>query len=48
MEALLNEIDERLSNRFVVLEGNTNDGVLYVKDRESGIHYSITVAECAE
>ena len=41
---LIYEIDERLSNRYVVLEGD--DDTLYVKDRETGKHFEIKVTWC--
>ena len=41
---LIYEIDERLSNRYVVLEGD--DDTLYVKDRETGEHFEIKVTWC--
>ncbi len=43
---IINEIDERLSNDYVVLEGD--EDTLYVKCRETGKHYAIHVAECIE
>lgn len=44
MEKLLTIIDEGLSNRYKVLEGDHE--TLYVLDRETDIHYSIHVTEC--
>lgn len=41
---LIYEIDERLSNRYVVLDGD--DDTLYVKDRETGKHFEIKVTWC--
>ena len=46
MEQLLREIDENLSNRYVVLDGDHDS--IYVKDRESDKHFVIHVAECDE
>ena len=44
VESLLEAIDAGLSNGYVVLEGDHE--TLYVKDRETGKHYSIRVEEC--
>ena len=41
---LIYEIDERLSNRYVVLDGD--EDTLYVKDRETGKHFEIKVTLC--
>lgn len=41
---LIYEIDNVLTNRYVVLEGD--DETLYVKDRETGRHFEIKVTWC--
>lgn len=41
---LIYEIDNLLTNRYVVLEGD--DETLYVKDRETGRHFEIKVTWC--
>ena len=41
---LINEIDNVLTNRYVVLEGDGE--TLYVKDRETGRHFEIKVTWC--
>jgi len=46
MEELLEAIDEGLSNRYKVLEGD--DETLYVKDRETEEHYAIHVSLCED
>lgn len=43
---LINEIDERLSNNYKVLEG-TRD-TLYVRERSTGKHLEIKVTELAD
>ncbi len=46
MEELLETIDNGLSNRYVVLEGDHE--TIYIKDRETEKHYAIHVSECAD
>ena len=46
MKDLLEAIDEGLSNRYVILEGD--DDTIYVKDRETEKHYAIHVSECVD
>ena len=41
---LIYEIDNVLTNRYVVLEGD--DETLYVKDRETGRYFEIKVTQC--
>lgn len=43
---LLNEIEMRLSNRYVVLDGD--DNCICVKERKSGKHYDIFIKEAEE
>ena len=43
---LIYEIDNVLTNRYVVLEGD--DETLYVKDRETGRHFEIKVTQMAK
>jgi len=46
MKDLLEAIDEGLSNRYVILEGD--EDTIYVKDRETEKHYAIHVSECVD
>ncbi len=46
MKDLLEAIDEGLSNRYVILEGD--EDTIYVKDRETEKHYAIHVSECID
>ena len=41
---LINNIESGLSDRYQVLEGDYD--IIYVKDKETNIHYTIHVSEC--
>ena len=43
---LINVIDDVLTNRYVVLDGD--DNTLYVKDRDTGNYFEIKVTECID
>lgn len=46
MEELINEIECRLSNKYIILDGDHD--TMYVKDRETGKQYEIKLQEIVD